>query len=38
LNPHGLPIGTQVFADYGQEKTLLALAYELEAARPWKDQ
>lgn len=31
----GLPIGCQVSADVGDERTLLELAYELEAARPW---
>ncbi|MGA7823739.1 MAG: amidase [Steroidobacteraceae bacterium] len=31
----GLPIGTQFAARLGQEATLLALASELEAARPW---
>ena len=31
----GLPIGTQFAAWRGGEATLLALAYELEAANPW---
>ncbi|MCD9030458.1 hypothetical protein LDO32_01750 [Luteimonas sp. Y-2-2-4F] len=31
----GLPIGSMFAADRGQEDTLLALAYELEAAAPW---
>jgi amidase len=31
----GLPIGCQFSADIGDERTLLELAYELEAARPW---
>jgi len=31
----GLPIGSMFAADRGQEDTLLALAYELEAALPW---
>jgi hypothetical protein len=31
----GLPIGSQFAARMGAEATLLALAYELEAARPW---
>lgn len=31
----GLPIGCMFAADRGQEDTLLALAYELEAAAPW---
>lgn len=33
----GLPIGSQFAAGMGQEETLLALAYEFEAARPWRD-
>ncbi len=33
----GLPIGTQFAARRGGEATLLTLAYELEAARPWRD-
>ena len=33
----GLPIGSHFFAKYGQEPMLLELAYELEAARPWRD-
>lgn len=33
----GLPIGSMFAADRGQEDTLLALAYELEAAAPWAD-
>ncbi|MEP0587381.1 MAG: amidase family protein [Roseobacter sp.] len=33
----GLPIGSHFAAKYGQEPMLLELAYELEAARPWKD-
>lgn len=32
---NGLPIGSMFAADRGQEDTLLALAYELEAALPW---
>lgn len=31
----GLPIGSMFAADRGQEDTLLALAFELEAAQPW---
>jgi len=31
----GLPIGSQFAARRGDENTLLALAYELEEARPW---
>lgn len=33
----GLPVGSMFSADRGQEDRLLALAYELEAARPWAD-
>ena len=33
--PDGLPVGTQFAAWRGGESTLLQLAYELEAARPW---
>ncbi|MCD9028210.1 hypothetical protein LDO26_08300 [Luteimonas sp. BDR2-5] len=33
----GLPIGSMFAADRGQEDTLLALSYELEAAAPWAD-
>lgn len=33
----GLPIGSMFAADREQEDTLLALAYELEAADPWAD-
>ena len=31
----GLPIGVQVSAAPGAERTLLEIAYELEAAQPW---
>jgi amidase len=31
----GLPIGSQFAAWRGGEATLLSLAYELEAAKPW---
>lgn len=33
----GIPIGSQFAAGMGQEELLLALAYELEAAQPWRD-
>lgn len=32
----GVPIGVQLAARYGDEKTLLKIAYELEALQPWK--
>jgi amidase len=35
MSANGLPIGAQFAARRGGEATLLALAYELEAARPW---
>ena len=31
----GLPVGVQISAAKGQERVLLELAYELEAAQPW---
>jgi len=34
--PDGLPVGSQFAAWRGGEATLLQLAYELEAARPWE--
>jgi len=34
-NSAGLPIGTQFVGRFGEEATLLALAAELERARPW---
>lgn len=35
MSTDGLPIGMQFSAAYGDERTLLELAYELEAAKPW---
>ncbi|WP_374666193.1 amidase [Acinetobacter sp.] len=32
---HGLPIGMQLSANLGDERTLLELAYQLEEAQPW---
>jgi amidase len=32
----GMPIGLQFAAPHGQDKLLLELALELEAAKPWK--
>jgi len=36
-NEAGLPIGSHFQARFGQEATLLALAAQLERARPWAD-
>ena len=33
----GLPLGVMFAADRGQEDRLLALAFELETAAPWRD-
>jgi amidase len=33
----GLPLGTQLAAAPGRDAVLMSLAYELEAARPWRD-
>jgi amidase len=35
MSREGLPIGVQLSAAHGDERTLLELAYELEQARPW---
>lgn len=35
MSQNGLPIGSQFAAAEGREDLLYALAYELEAARPW---
>lgn len=35
LDSRGLPIGVQLSARWGHERTLLELAYELESARPF---
>lgn len=32
-----LPVGVHFAANIGQDEALLRLAYELEAARPWRD-
>ena len=34
--PEGLPIAVHVSANHGAERTLLELAFEIEAARPWR--
>jgi len=36
-NDDGLPIGVHFLAQYGAEATLIRLASQLEAARPWSD-
>jgi amidase len=33
--PNGLPLGTQLVADFGREDLLLAVAAQVEEARPW---
>ncbi|MGF1718908.1 amidase [Vibrio kyushuensis] len=33
----GMPIGNQFIAKSGEDKTIYELAYELEIAKPWKD-
>lgn len=33
----GLPVGVQVAGRFGEDETLIALARELEMARPWRD-
>lgn len=37
MSPEGLPIGAMFGAKRGDERTLLALAFELEDAMPWRD-
>lgn len=32
---NGLPVAVQLFANHGDERTLLELAHEIEQARPW---
>jgi amidase len=36
-SPENLPIGLQFSADLGNERALLELSYELEAACPWRE-
>ena len=36
MSDGGLPIGMQFSSAYGQDRLLLELAYELEAAQPWR--
>ncbi|MBE7448748.1 MAG: amidase [Kofleriaceae bacterium] len=35
--PDGLPVGVQLVGRFGDEATLLRVASQVEAARPWKD-
>lgn len=35
-NSDGMPLGVHFAAKYGNDRLLLELAYELEAAKPWK--
>lgn len=35
LTNGGVPVGVQLFATHGDERTLLELAYKIEAAHPW---
>jgi len=37
VSERGLPIGTHLAAAPGADALLLGLAYQLEAARPWRD-
>jgi amidase len=34
--PEGLPIAIHFSANHGAERTLLELAFEIEAAKPWR--
>jgi amidase len=36
-NAQGLPVGVQIATAFGEDELLMALAAELEAARPWFD-
>jgi amidase len=38
LSPEGLPLAIQVIGRPGEEETLLSLAAQIEAERPWVDQ
>jgi amidase len=35
LSPDGLPIGVQLAAAHGDERSLIELAFEIEQAKPW---
>lgn len=36
-NDEGLPIGSQLVAEYGREDVLIRLAAQIEEARPWRE-
>lgn len=36
MDSNGMPMGVHFSAAYGEDRTLIELAYELEAAKPWK--
>ncbi len=35
ISSDGIPIGTQLVAPFGDEATILKVAYQLEKAKPW---
>lgn len=36
VDSHGMPLGVQFAAPYGEDKRLIELAFELEEAQPWR--